>query len=90
MSKPTPSTIRPQVSIRMNSAYRVAEGSGFVPMKATLDGRVLELRCGLLSAVKVDVDELRAALEMLEAAVPAASRGRADTTTTRTETESAL
>jgi hypothetical protein len=68
-------TVHPQVSIRMNSAYRRSDGE-FAPMKATLDGRTLELRVSLLCAMKVDVGELKAAIEILEDA-QAATSGKA-------------
>lgn len=60
--------VSPQISVRMNSAYR-REG-GYVPLIATLEGRTLHLRSGLLSAVKVNVDELREALAVLERGLP--------------------
>lgn len=59
-------TITPQVSVLMNSAYR-GVGGDLLPMRATLTGRTLHLRVSLLCGMKVDVDELREALGVLEA-----------------------
>lgn len=54
------------VTMIINSGNRRDDGH-LIPLRVTLKGRMLELRTGLLSAVKVNVDELREAIDKLEA-----------------------